>query len=865
MKHRIPLPLALAGALAAFVASPPPALAGTYTITADTTQDISGWSFAHDAGFVGCSLSSYPGVCADGDIGRPTPLRLLGFGNAPANGDAMWMWTAPPTTSIVSGSLSLYRSISSDNTSVYMQARLRSGSFSNSPQLHTVQGTGNLLWAIPADNEVVAVGMRTAIDHAYLNKWNNHLKITSLTATLRDDTPPTATLSGPLADGSWHNQAQPVAVTVNAADAGAGVKSMQLLDSGGGPLDTASAPATSASQPGAASVSRALSVAPAGLGDGPHTLSVVVSDAAGERVSLPLTVQVDAHAPVASAMTPAQGTTERRPHVAFQVDGGPSGLAEFDAWLDGQPMAVSGVSASIDPPADLAFGTHTVTWHAADGAGNMRDGQWSFQVLDQAPPVISDLAPADGWSGELRQPQIAFSLTDAGSGVDPSSLRVALDGIDVTAAGDFSGGHFTLTPQVPLGFSAHTLRVLASDRSGNVMTPAVWHFTVADATPPVLSDPRPDPNSAGSDRTPVISFAADDGDGTGVDPGSLVVTIDGTDISGSGSLASGRFTYTPSAPLAFGTHTVSAHVSDRAGNASASRTWSFTVRDETPPTVAGRQPAPGITVAGAATIAFDASDTGTGVDPSTLHVLVDGSDVVSWGSFSAGHFSYSPGNLGAGVHTISVSVADAAGNQTGPVMWQFAVADPATLGVAFRSGPASILAGAHTTLVFAATANGAPLASAHVLVSTWPAGQAGFGPARTLVASASGMISWPVAPARTTVYRVALADDPSMVATRTLTVRQRVLLAASAHTLRRGSALRLTGRVQPLRPGVRVALELLTRHGWAVVARPRLGVNSGFQTVVIPPVAGRYLFRVVAAATPANAVGISPTVAVLVR
>lgn len=865
MKHRIPTPLALAGALAALVAGAPPAQAGTYTITASTTQDISGWSFAHDAGFVGCSRSSYPGVCADGDIARPTPLRLIGFGDAPAGGDAMWTWTAPPTTSIVSGSLSLYRSISADNTSVYMKARLRSGSFSNSPQLHTVQGTGNLLWAIPADNEVVAVGMRTAIRHAYLDKWNNHLKITSLTATLRDDAPPTATLSGPLADGAWHNQAQPVAVTVNAADAGAGVKSMQLLDAGGGSLDIASATATSASQPGSTSVSRALSVAPAGLGDGTHSLSVLVSDAAGEQIRLPLTVRVDAHAPFAAAMTPAQGTTERRPLVAFQVDGGPSGLAEFDAWLDGQPMAVSGSGASLDPTADLAFGTHVVTWHAADGAGNIRDGEWSFQVVDQAPPVISDQAPADGWSGELRQPPIGFTLTDAGSGVDPASLRVALDGLDMTAAGDFSGGRFTLTPPAPLGFAAHTLRVLASDRSGNVMPPVVWRFTVADSTPPVLSDPRPDPNSAGSDRTPAISFAAEDGDGSGVDAGSLVVTIDGLDISAAGSLAGGRFTYTPSSPLGFGVHTVSAQVSDRAGNTSAPRSWSFTVRDETPPVVAGRQPAPGITVAGAATIAFDASDAGTGVDASTLHVLVDGSDVVGWGAFSGGHFSYSPGNLGAGVHTISVSVADAAGNQAGPVMWQFAVADPATLGVAFRGGPASIVAGAHATLVFAATASGAPLAFAHVLVSTQPAGQAGFGPARTLIASASGLISWPVAPARTTVYRVALADDPGTVATRTLTVRQRVLLAASAHTLRRGSALRLSGRVQPLRPGVRVALELLTRHGWAVVARPRLGANSSFSTVVIPPVSGRYLFRAVVAASPANAAGTSPTVAVFVR
>jgi len=217
------------------------------------------------------------------------------------------------------------------------------------------------------------------------------------------------------------------------------------------------------------------------------------------------------------------------------------------------------------------------------------------------------------------------------------------------------------------------------------------------------------------------------------------------------------------------------------------------------------------------------------------------------------------------VHTVSVTVADVAGNQAGPVMWQFAVADPATLSLTFRSGPSAIVAGAHASLVFAAAADGASLAGAHVLVSTRPAGQAAFGPARTLTADASGQINWPVAPIHTTIYRAQLADDPTVVATRTVVVRQHVLLATSAHTLRRGSALGLSGRVLPARPGTRVALELLTRHGWAVVARPVLGAASGFRTVVIPPVAGRYVFRVVAAATPANAAGVSPTVAVLVR
>ena len=91
--------------------------------------------------------------------------------------------------------------------------------------------------------------------------------------------------------------------------------------------------------------------------------------------------------------------------------------------------------------------------------------------------------------------------------------------------------------------------------------------------------------------------------------------------------------------------------------------WSFAVRDELAPTVSNRLPLPGSTVPGAATIGFDVEDLGTGVDDGSLQVTVDGSDVSGWGSLNLdGRFRYSPGDLGAGVHTAAVTVADLAGN-----------------------------------------------------------------------------------------------------------------------------------------------------------------------------------------------------------
>ena len=292
--------------------------------------------------------------------------------------------------------------------------------------------------------------------------------------------------------------------------------------------------------------------------------------------------------------------------------------------------------------------------------------------------------------------------------------------------------------------------------------------------------------------------------------------------------------------------------SDRAGNASPALTWSFTVADEQAPTIAGQRPLAGSIVPGATVIAFDISDAGTGVAAGTLHVDVDGSDVASWGTLNGGHFSYAPGNLGAGVHTISVTVADNAGNVAGPVMWQFAVADPASLGLAAAGGPASIVVGHAATLAFTATSNGAGMAGARVLVSARPAGSAAFGPARIVTASGSGLAEFSVSPTRTTVYRVELEADPSVQTERTLVVHQRVTLAASRHAMRHGGALQLSGRVLPGRGG-RVSIQLLTAAGWRTVARPALNARSAYHATVIAALPGRYVLRAVAAATARDA------------
>ena len=185
-------------------------------------------------------------------------------------------------------------------------------------------------------------------------------------------------------------------------------------------------------------------------------------------------------------------------------------------------MQITDADATFTPSADLAYGTHTVAYHATDGAGNTRDGSWTFDVVDTTPPSLSHAMPADGSSGEDRRPEVAFDVVDAGIGVDPGSLHVVLDGVDVVAAGSLVAGHFSLVPGANLAYGSHHVKVTVADRSGNAMTPAEWTFRVADVTAPVLTDPTPKNGSSGADRTPAISLQISD-DGIGVDPATIAV------------------------------------------------------------------------------------------------------------------------------------------------------------------------------------------------------------------------------------------------------------------------------------------------------------------------------------------------------
>jgi hypothetical protein len=139
---------------------------------------------------------------------------------------------------------------------------------------------------------------------------------------------------------------------------------------------------------------------------------------------------------------------------------------------------------------------------------------------------------------------------------------------------------------------------------------------------------------------------------------SVVLTADGN-VIGTKSAAPFSFSWN-TAGLGSGTHTLMATATDAAGNSKA-----HTIQvgyntpagtDITPPSVSITSPINGSSVSSAISVAVSATDN-VGVTDVTLYV-----DGVVSSSDAAAPYSFSLSNLSSGIHTISATARDAAGN-----------------------------------------------------------------------------------------------------------------------------------------------------------------------------------------------------------
>jgi hypothetical protein len=214
---------------------------------------------------------------------------------------------------------------------------------------------------------------------------------------------------------------------------------------------------------------------------------------------------------------------------------------------------------------------------------------------DSTPPRIAWTEPAPLTNDPTPRLAVAYedvagSGEPAASGVDPTTLKVLVDGVDRTGVFTARAADASGEPVEALAEGPHKLEAEISDRAGNVGKSTALDFRV-DLTRPTASWAEPGEGSAW--RSDTVAARVEYADETALDPDSLKVTLHGTDRTALFTRGASEATGTldDAAGLKPGPNPLVATVKDRAGNESLAASRGFFV-DRQAPVVEIAQPVP---------------------------------------------------------------------------------------------------------------------------------------------------------------------------------------------------------------------------------------------------------------------------------
>src|SRR5882724_11588047 len=412
---------------------------------------------------------------------------------------------------------------------------------------------------------------------------------------------------------------------------------------------------------------------PAGtLAQGANQIVAQIQNLAGNSASASTSFNIDTNLPTISFSRPASNSYQGSSTVGIQVqysDDQAIDSTKLKITLDGVALSatVSPTSASATATG-ITNGAHQLVASIKDLAGNASTSQITFYV-DTSVPSVHVQQPAPGTILNTALPQVSIAYADV-VGVDSATFKVFVNGVDATSL--FTIGPATATAQLTSAFKLpdgqNTITAQIANLAGTSGS-ATSTFTV-DTTPPTLAFQAPSAKT--NSGTPATTIVYSDAT-SGVDPYSLVVTLDGADVSAlvapGANSATGVLQVSP--PLTDGTHQLSATVKDRAGNRSQAATLSFVV-DTKAPTVSFTVPLDNSFIhSPTPSITLQYSDgTGTGIDTSSVEILLQQganppTDITS--SFQLGPQQAtgaipSASSLNDGTYVLTAVVNDVVGN-----------------------------------------------------------------------------------------------------------------------------------------------------------------------------------------------------------
>ncbi|MFW1728798.1 Ig-like domain-containing protein, partial [Acinetobacter baumannii] len=276
------------------------------------------------------------------------------------------------------------------------------------------------------------------------------------------------------------------------------------------------------------------------LADGPHTITVTATDAAGNVGNDTAVVTIDTVAPNAPVLDPINATDP----VSGQAEPGSTVTVTYPDGTTATVVAGTDGSWSVPNPGNLVDGD-TVTATATDPAGNTSLPGTGTVSADITAPVVAldDVLTNDS------TPALTGTVNDP-----TATVVVNVDGVDYPAVNNGDGTWTLADNTLPtLADGPHTITVTATDAAGNVGndTAVVTIDTVApnapvldpiNATDPVSGQAEPGSTVTVTypDGTTATVVAGTDGSWSVPNPGNLVdgdtVTATATDPAGNTSL-----------------------------------------------------------------------------------------------------------------------------------------------------------------------------------------------------------------------------------------------------------------------------------------------------------------------------------------
>jgi YD repeat-containing protein len=426
---------------------------------------------------------------------------------------------------------------------------------------------------------------------------------TTVTRTvIRDDTPPTLTVTNPV-NGVITKQAT-IAVAGSVHDSTAVTLTMNGI------------PVTIG---GAGSFNTQFS-----LVEGINTITFVATDAAGNSSTITRTVRKDATAPTLSISSPIDGTTTNESTIL--VEGTVYDSTAVTVTINGTTVSTSPAGA-FSYPFSLVEGTNVITVIATDAAGNSTTVSRTVH-RSSVPPAITVTSPLNGTITNQS------AVTVSGTVTSTNTVLLTVNGASVTIG---TGGSFSTS--ITLVEGTNTITISATDGAGN--TSSVVRTVYKDSIPPSISLTQPTQGFVTAQSSVTVQ-------GLVSDSTAVTVTANGIPVSvGTGGAFSSAVSLTE------GRNTITVVATDAAGNSSTvTRT---VIKDSTPPALTVSSPADGsVTNQPSTTVS------GTVLDSTTVALTING---VSTAIGSNGTFSSSLALI-EGTNAITLVATDAAGNKT---------------------------------------------------------------------------------------------------------------------------------------------------------------------------------------------------------